>query len=383
MAEGGSDGQEKTEEPTQKRLDKAKEDGQVPSSKELFVFTTLFIGMLIYVSLVPVLPSLVQEWGMLFSFSGEKGLTDAIFGNLGTSFQFMFWKSIVFALPMLVVVIATQAAMSGLINWSNGALAFKASRINPLSGLKRMVSMKALVEMLKAIGKVTLLISASVMVFVSQIESLLVSNATHLTGGLSRMSDVFVLLIIVFLFVLGIMAMADVMYQHYQHNKQLKMTLQEVRDESKQTEGSPEVKAKIRRMQMTAGSRAKERKAAMDAVPTATAIITNPTHFAVALKYEVGTVGAPTILAMGRGHFAQEIISTGRDAGVTIFRNELLARALFFAGQVGEEIPAPLFSAVAGVLAFIYRLNKEEEVDAPEVELPEDMRFDENGKALL
>lgn len=383
MAEGGSDGQEKTEEPTQKRLDKAKEDGQVPSSKELFVFTTLFIGMLIYVGLVPVLPSLVQEWGMLFSFSGEKGLTDAIFGNLGTSFRFMFWKSIVFALPMLVVVIATQAAMSGLINWSNGALAFKASRINPLSGLKRMVSMKALVEMLKAIGKVTLLISGSVMVFVSQIESLLVSNATHLTGGLSRMSDVFVLLIIVFLFVLGIMAMADVMYQHYQHNKQLKMTLQEVRDESKQTEGSPEVKAKIRRMQMTAGSRAKERKAAMDAVPTATAIITNPTHFAVALKYEVGTVGAPTILAMGRGHFAQEIISTGRDAGVTIFRNELLARALFFAGQVGEEIPAPLFSAVAGVLAFIYRLNKEEEVDAPEVELPEDMRFDENGKALL
>lgn len=382
MAEGGSDGQEKTEEPTQKRLDKAKEDGQVPSSKELFVFTTLFIGMLIYIGLVPVLPSLVQEWGMLFSFSGEEGLTDAVFSNLGSSFNFMFWKSIVFAIPMLIVVIATQAAMSGAINWSTGALAFKTNRINPLSGLKRMVSMKALVEMLKAIGKVTLLIGASVMVFMSQIESLLMSNSTHLTGGLSRMADVFVLLIIVFLFVLGIMAMADVMYQHYQHNKQLKMTLQEVRDESKQTEGSPEVKAKIRRMQMTAGSRAKERKAAMDAVPSATAIITNPTHFAVALKYEVGTVGAPTILAMGRGHLAQEIISTGRDAGVTIFRNELLARALFFAGQVGEEIPGPLFSAVAGVLAFIYRLNKDEEVDEPEVELPEDMRFDENGKAL-
>jgi flagellar biosynthetic protein FlhB len=135
-------------------------------------------------------------------------------------------------------------------------------------------------------------------------------------------------------------------------------------------------------MQMTAGSRAKERKAAMDAVPTATAIITNPTHFAVALKYEVGTVGAPTILAMGRGHLAQEIINTGRDAGVTIFRNELLARALFFAGQVGEEIPGPLFSAVAAVLAFIYRINNDDEVDEPDVELPEDMRFDENGKAI-
>jgi flagellar biosynthetic protein FlhB len=382
MADPASDGQEKTEDPTQKRLDKAKEEGQVPSSKELFVFTTLFVGMLLYIGIVPFLPNLIQEWSMMFSFSGENGLKDELFGNLSTSFTFMFWKSIVFAIPMLIVVIMTQVGMSGSINWSSGALAFKGNRINPLSGLKRMVSMKALVEMLKAVGKVTLLISASVMVFTSQIDGLFMSNDTHLAGGISRMGDVFLLLIIVFLFVLSIMAMADVIWQQYQHSSQLKMTLQEVKDESKQTEGSPEVKAKIRRMQMTAGSRAKERKAAMDAVPTATAIITNPTHFAVALKYEVGTVGAPTILAMGRGHLAQEIINTGRDAGVTIFRNELLARALFFAGQVGEEIPGPLFSAVAAVLAFIYRINNDDEVDEPDVELPEDMRFDENGKAI-
>ena len=382
MSDSGSDGQEKTEEPTQKRLDKAKEDGQVPSSKELFVFTTLFVGLLLYIGFVPFFPNLLQEWSLMFSFSGEDGLVDELFGNLATSFTFLFWKSILFALPMLVVVIMTQVGMSGAINWSSGALAFKGNRINPMSGLKRMVSMKALVEMLKAISKVTLLISASIMVFNTQLDALLMSSATHLAGGISRMGDVFLLLLIVFLFVLAIMAMADVMWQHYQHNSQLKMTLQEVRDESKQTEGSPEVKAKIRRMQMTAGSRAKERKAAMDAVPTATAIITNPTHFAVALKYEVGTVGAPTILAMGRGHLAQEIITTGRDSGVTIFRNELLARALFFAGQVGEEIPGPLFSAVAAVLAFIYRINKEEAVDEPDVELPEDMRFDENGKAI-
>lgn len=242
--------------------------------------------------------------------------------------------------------------------------------------------MKALVEMLKAISKVVLLIGSAILVFASQIDSLFMSQSTHLAGGIARMGDVFLLLIIVFLFVLALMSLADVLYQHYEHNQQLRMTLQEVRDESKQTEGSPEVKAKIRRMQMTAGSRAQARKEAMDAVPTATAIITNPTHFAVALKYEVGSVGAPMILAMGRGHQAQDIIEVGKGAGVTVFRNELLARALFFAGIVGEEIPGPLFPAVAAVLAFIYRLNKDEDVDEPDVDLPDEMQFDENGRQI-
>jgi len=382
MAEPASDGQEKTEEPTQKRLEKAKEDGQVASSKELFVFSTLFVGLILYIGLVPFLPSLLKEWSMLFSFEGQDGLFDEVFGKLAVSFGFMFWKSVIFAIPMLIVVVLTQMAMSGSINWSTSALAFKPNRINPLTGLKRMVSMKALVEMLKAISKVVLLIGSAILVFASQIDSLFMSQSTHLAGGIARMGDVFLLLIIVFLFVLALMSLADVLYQHYEHSQQLRMTLQEVRDESKQTEGSPEVKAKIRRMQMTAGSRAQARKEAMDAVPTATAIITNPTHFAVALKYEVGSVGAPMILAMGRGHQAQDIIEVGKGAGVTVFRNELLARALFFAGIVGEEIPGPLFPAVAAVLAFIYRLNKDEDVDEPDVDLPDEMQFDENGRQI-
>ena len=135
------------------------------------------------------------------------------------------------------------------------------------------------------------------------------------------------------------------------------MTLQEVKDESKETEGNPEVKAKIRRMQMTVAARAVKQREALADVPDATAIITNPTHFAVALKYEVGSPGAPRIMAMGRGLMAAEIIERGTDAGITIFRNPLLARALFFAGEIGDEIPEQLFSAVAAVLAFIYRLN--------------------------
>jgi flagellar biosynthetic protein FlhB len=382
MAEPASDGQEKTEEPTPKRLEKAKEDGQIASSKELFVFSTLFVGFLLYLLLLPFLPNILMEWASLFRFSGENGLRDEIFRNLSSGFVFIFWKSVIFAFPLLIVVILTQMTMSGSINWSNSALAFKANRIDLFKGLKRMVSVKALVEMLKAIGKVVLLISAAVLVFAWQSDTLLTSQHTHLFGGVARINDVFLLLLIAFLLVLAGMGIIDVIWQQYQHTQQLRMTLQEVRDESKQTEGSPEVKAKIRRLQMTAGSRAKQRKAAMESVPSASAIITNPTHFAVALKYEVGSPGAPMILAMGRGLQAQEIMEIGNTAGVTIFRNELLARALFFAGEIGEEIPPPLYAAVAAVLAFIYRLNKEEDVEAPEVDLPEDMLFDENGKAL-
>jgi flagellar biosynthetic protein FlhB len=381
MAEA-SEGQEKTEEPTQKRLEKAKEDGQVASSKELFVFSTLFVGLLLYLGITPFLPSLLQEWSGLFSFRGDAGLADEVFGNLAAGFGFMFLKSIIFAIPLLVVVVLTQMAMSGAINWSASALGFKGKRINPINGFKRMFSVKALVEMLKAIGKVVLLLGAALLVFVSQVDKLFMSQHTHLFGGLSRMAEVFLLLIAVFLLVLGLLAIFDVMWQHYQHNQQLRMTLQEVKDENKQTEGSPEVKGKIRRMQLTAVSRAKQRKAALDSVPTATAIITNPTHFAVALKYEVGAPGAPVILAMGRGHLAQQIIDIGKEAGVTVFRNELLARALFFAGTAGEEIPPPLYTAVAAVLAFIYRINKNENVEEPTVDLPEEMRFDANGKVM-
>ena len=382
MAEPASDGQEKTEDPTQKRLEKSKEDGQVASSKELFVLTTLFVGFLLYLAIVPFLSSILFEWGTLFRFSGEKGLPDEIFRNLGASFSFIFWKSVIFAFPLLIITVFTQMTMSGSINWSVSALAVKGSRINPLSGLKRMFSIKSLVEMLKAIIKVVFLIGAAVFVFASQFEKLLTAQSTHLFGGVSRLGDVFLSLIIIFLLVLAIIAMFDVVWQQYQHNQELKMTLQEVKDESKQTEGSPELKAKIRHLQMTAGRRAKERRAAIEKVPTATAIITNPTHFAVALKYEVGTSGAPEILAMGRGNQAQEIIRIGKEAGVTVFRNELLARALFFAGNIGEEIPTPLYTVVASVLAFIYQLDKRENVEEPDIELPEDMLFNEHGKPL-
>jgi flagellar biosynthetic protein FlhB len=283
---------------------------------------------------------------------------------------------------MFIVVLATQGAMSGKINFAVGAMAFKGSKINPLAGLKRMFSSKALVELLKGIFKVAVLLPAGGYVIYRGLPTMITSEGATLWNAMTRMHDTFFAMMVAFLLILALLSLVDVLWQNHTHREQMKMTLQEVKDESKETEGNPEVKAKIRRMQMTVAARAVKQREALSDVPDATAIITNPTHFAVALKYEVGTLGAPRILAMGRGLMAAEIIERGTDSGITIFRNPLLARALFFAGEIGDEIPEQLFSAVAAVLAFIYRLNNGEDLDPPDLDVPDDMQFDEFGRPL-
>ena len=182
---------------------------------------------------------------------------------------------------------------------------------------------------------------------------------------------------------LAVIALLDFLGQRHTHIKSLKMSKQDQKDEYKQTEGSPEVKAKIRRMQMESSANASRQQTALNDVPSATAIITNPTHFAVALKYDVGSSQAPKILAMGRGRIAEMIIERGNNADVTVFRSPLLARALFFSGEIGGEIPEMLYQAVAIVLAYIYRVDRGEDLERPDVELPDDMRFDEFGKPLV
>ena len=182
--------------------------------------------------------------------------------------------------------------------------------------------------------------------------------------------------------ILAIIAMIDYFWQRHTHIQSLRMTKQEVKDEFKQTEGSPEVKAKIRRMQMENAANAGRQQAALDDVPNATAVITNPTHFAVALKYEVGSSEAPKILAMGRGNMAHKIIDRANDSDVTVFRSPLLARALYYTGEIGAEITEQLYQAVAIVLAYLYRVDKGEALAEPEVDIPEELQFTEHGKSM-
>mgnify|MGYP001207507739 FL=1 len=373
-----SDAQEKTEEPTQKRLEKASEDGTVLSSKDLFVFTTMFAGLLVYFGLLSFSGSMLSQWGMFFVWDLKEFRGEAVRLSYEAVKYIMIYGLLV-GLPLVIAIYFTQYALAGNINFAPKAAGFKANKMDPLKGLKRMFGVKALFELVKSILKVVFLIGGAAFIMFNSIAKLLTGSDTTLLGGMQRMHDVFLSLFVTLLIILAMIALMDVVYQRHTHLQQLKMSKQDVKDESKQTEGNPEIKGKIRRMQMETSAKVAQQRQALDDVPSATAIITNPTHFAVALKYEVGERGAPIILAMGRGKMAEEIIEIANTETVPIFQSPLLARALFFTGQIGQEIHEELFSAVAAVLAFIFRLANGEELEAPNVEIPENLKFNEKG----
>lgn len=381
MAEENQDGQEKTEEPSQRKIDKHKEDGKVLSSKEMFVFTGIAGALLLMYAFSFSFKALLFEWGDLFVFSGNDKLEDLPATKSLTALLFILKISLFVGIPMLIIVLATQFAVGG-INFAPKALSFKSNRINPLSGIKRMFSLKSLVELGKALLKVGLLFASAIGVIYYLLPRILRITDGTLKTGLEHTQSAFPLLIGALLVCLMIIAALDYFYQRYEHIKSLRMTKQEVKDEYKQTEGSPEVRAKIRRLQMESATKSAKQQDALQNMDQATAIITNPTHFAIALKYEVGQSGAPKIIAMGKGLMAKRIMDLGLEKSITSFRSPLLARALFFTGEIGEEISEKLYNAVAVALAYVYKLDRGEDINAPDIDVPEDLRFNENGTIL-
>ena len=381
MAEESQDGQEKTEEPTSRKLEKAAEEGQVLSSKEMFVFT----GIIMMFGLVYLIPyfsqMLLSYWAMFFDWSDivndKKSILDILYYALRFIVTIIFFISI----PMFLVVVLTQIAVGG-INFAPKALQFKGKKINPIEGLKRMFSQKALAELVKAILKVLLLFGLTAVVVYERLDDMIQLTERELSQAVIVMGDSFPQLLFVLLIGLAIIAAIDYFWQRHIFIQGLRMTKQEIKDEFKQTEGSPEVKAKIRRKQMEASANAAKQASALNDVKDATAVITNPTHFAVALKYEVGSKGAPTILALGKGAMAKAIMERAEQANITLFRSPLLARALFFTGEIGQEISDKLYTAVAVALAYIYKIDRGEFASEPEIIVPEDMQFNEYGELL-
>jgi len=382
MAEGGEDGQEKTEDPSQKRLDKAKEDGEVLSSKELQVFMTMSMGVALIYALYVFLPPRMGHWIAFFEFGDLDQLNSYIMSRIGDAMAIFIVMSAIVGLPIMLTVLATQGALSGGINFAVKSMHFKGNRINPLSGFKRMFSINGLMELAKAVAKVLLLTAAFATVIWLILPVLLNLLSTNLNSALSESFSALMLALGASLIVLAIIAGIDLAYAIHKHTKKLKMSPQELKDEHKQSEGSPEVKSRIRRLQMEASRRASEQGAAVEQAGEATAIITNPTHFAVALKYVPGEMKAPVILAMGRGKIAERIIAKGEESNVTVFRSPLLARALYFTSEIGQEINDGVYTAVAAVLAYVFRLDRGETPPEPMFEIPNELQFDEFGKAL-
>ena len=380
MAEEGNDGQEKTEEPSQRKLEKALEDGKILTSKEMPVFTTLAAGLVLYWGLSWGARQSLFEWGSFFAIDSQARLEDAFLINSSLAFWFILKIVLIVGTPLLIVVIATQLAVGG-INFAPKAL-YKPQKMNPIEGFKRMFSSKSLVELGKAILKVLSLFSIAGLIIYYYMPELINSSNTTLGSIISRVNDAIPTLIGALLIALAIVAAIDYFWERHTHLSSLKMSRQELKDEHKQTEGSPEVRAKIRRMQMETSQNATRQREALNEVHTATAIITNPTHFAVALRYMVGESGAPKVIAMGRGKIAEQIISKGEEAKVTVFSSPLLARALYFTSEIGEEISDKLYNAVAVALAYIYRIDNGEYIEEPNIDIPPDLKLNEHGKPI-
>ncbi|WP_287812790.1 flagellar biosynthesis protein FlhB [Pseudomonas sp.] len=353
MAESES-GQDKTEEPTDKKLRDAREKGEVARSKELNTLAVMVGGcgaLLAYGG--HLAQTLMDLMRMNFSLSREV-LTDE--RQMGL-FLLASGKLAIAAvqpilLVLLVVAIIGPISLGGWL-FAPGSMAPKFSRMNPLSGIKRMFSMHALSELLKALGKFFVVLLVALFVLYKDRDDLLtiaheplekaIIHCVQLVGWNALWMSMGLLII----------AAVDVPIQLYQTRQKLLMTKQEVRDEHKDSEGRPEVKQRIRQMQ-----REMSQRRMMSAIPTADVIITNPTHYAVALKYDPEKGSAPVLLAKGADFIALKIREIANEHNIQILESPALARSIYYSTELEQQIPAGLYLAVAQVLAYVYQIRQ-------------------------
>lgn len=377
MAEENDNSQEKTEEATPRRLEKAREDGQTARSKELATMAVLIAGaggLLIFgTHLGASLADIMRD-----SFMLERS---AIYDTRHMSVQLMASaKEAAWALaPLLVILVIAAIAGSigiGGLLFSGKAIAPKLNRMDPMKGLGRMFSARSLIELVKAIAKVGLVMCIAILILNARTEDLLAIADEPVVPAMEHV-----------LWTLGwsffllscatiIISMIDVPFQIFDHQKKLRMTKQEVKDEFKDTEGKPEVKGKIRQLQ-----REMAQRRMMQDVPTADVVITNPTHYAVALKYDQDSMGAPVVVAKGSDETAFKIMEIAREHKVELLRTPPLTRAVYHNSEVGDEIPDGLYMAIAQVLAYVFQLRQFRKgrgprPGMPDFPIPSDLRRD-------
>jgi len=353
MAENDTS-QEKTEEPTHKKLREAKQKGQVPRSKELNSMSIMVAGAAGLLMLGPfMIAHITQMMRTGFSLSREQIMNPA---QLISHFQDALWTVATGIAPFLflmtVMALATPLILGGWA-FSVQSMAFKMDRVSPLAGLKRIFSANGLMELVKALAKFIVVSAIAVTFLWANLDEFLGLGREAFLPALTHAAWLFGYSFLVMSSSLILIAAIDVPFQLWDHSKKLKMTMQEVRDEMKETEGRPEVKSKIRALQQEMAQRRM-----MEDVPTADVIITNPTHYAVALKYHPENMAVPVVVAMGKDLIALRIREIAGESGVEIFEAPPLARALYAHGRLGQEIPAQLFYAVAQVLAFVFQLKR-------------------------
>ena len=372
--------EDKTEEPTARRLEKAREDGQVLRSQDLpiAVLTMGFIGILYFVGGVMGSKYLeIFSKGFVFErhqvFEPNQmviSLVDQVADAGGLLIPIL--------MAAVTLAILGAVALDGFVfSWK--AIAPKASKINPLSGLARIFGLRALVELFKALMKFTLVATIGGFYIYLNFDTVMELSRTYLGTAIQGGISTVMLGALITSLALVIIAAIDVPYQRFEFIKKLRMTKQEIKDELKEMEGQPEVRQRIKQKQ-----RELAEQRMLDDVPKADVVITNPEHFSVALTYDQSSEDAPRVVAKGKGFIAAKIRELAKEHNVHIFEAPALARAIYFTTDIGSRIPAALYMAVAQVIAYVYNLKQLSSdlgrPKKPRPNVPKDLRFDERGQ---
>lgn len=352
MSEQADDSQ-KTEEPTAKRLRDARAKGQVATSREVNTWVLMF-GTGIMIAFL--FPTLMSDLGRVFlAFLERPHVLLADPGGLGSVMKSLLLEvAAILALPLGVFValaIASGAAQTGL-NLAAKPLEPEFSKLSPLKGLKRLFSLKQLVEFLKGIFKIMVVGAVGVILLLPELNRLDTLPGMAMPELLHEIHQLILRVFAGILAILFVVAAADLAFQRFQHIRQLRMTKQEVKEEFKNTEGDPQVKGRLRQIRM---QRARERM--MQAVPNADVVITNPTHFAVALEYKPEVMETPILIAKGQDLIAWRIRAVAEEHEIAIVENPPLARALYASVEIGQEVPPEHYDAVAKVISYVFNLK--------------------------
>ncbi len=348
-----ADDAEKTEEPTDKKIEDARKDGNVPKSQDASGVVTLFVAILAFLMLFPFMAEhVVLLFKYYFSLIGHP---------LDKAFMLDVAIITIKELLLIIMPLAIAVAVAGVIAavsqfgflFTTDAIQPKFSKIDPIKGMKNLFSMKKLIEGVKITFKAFITLGVGFIFFFYFIVDLPTVTMFSLGDQLAWLRDKAIIIAFVMLLIIFIFAIIDVVIVRKQYFDGLKMSKQEIKDEMKNMDGDPLIKSKIRQIQMQAS-----RKRMMSEVPHADVVVTNPTHYAVALKYDDKKSHAPIVVAKGMDHIAQQIKKIARESNVPIIQNPPLARSLYADVELDRPIPDALFGAVAEVLAYVYKMNK-------------------------
>ena len=376
MAEGSD--QEKTEEPTAKRLDDARKKGQIARSKELGttgVLVASAASLLIFGGDLGV--ALMDVMTQQFSLDRDDAFdTTKMFGVFGSILGHIAMPIIgIFAVVLVAAFVANS--LLGGINFSWQAMAPKPSKMSPLKGFKRMFGPQAAMELFKSVLKVAVVAGVSIWLINIFINDILFLSMQDLPNNTYDATELLGWIFMGLCCSTIVISIVDVPFQKWNHTKQLKMTKQEIKDEYKNTEGNPEIKGRIRQQQREISQRKM-----MSEVPNADVVVTNPTHYSVAIKYDTNKSNAPYVVAKGADTIAMHIRKIAKEKDVPIIETPLLTRSIYYTTDINQEIPEQLFIAVAQVLAFVYQQEQHAKGKAKkpkpldnELPIPPEMRY--------